>query len=121
MMKKFFIAITVPAIIIFVACSPKTNPSATVKETPKTNATTYNDTILPLMQARCTPCHFPSKGGFKADFENYASARKYGLDMSVRVQLNPGDRGFMPFKHAKLPDAEIAVFKKWVSDGLLEK
>ena len=40
--------------------------------------------------------------------------------MLVRIQRNPGERGFMPFKHEKLPEVEIAVFKKWVDDGLLE-
>ncbi len=128
-MKKIFIGCTVLAVIMYAACSPKTNPSTTVtppppvvvKEIPKRAATNYVDSIMPLIQANCTPCHLPSKGGNKANFENYASAKLYGLDMSVRVQLNPGDKGFMPFKHAKLSDADIAVFKRWVSYGLEEK
>jgi hypothetical protein len=36
--------------------------------------------------------------------------------------LNPGERGFMPFKKtAKLSDSTIAVFKQWKEDGLGEK
>jgi len=41
--------------------------------------------------------------------------------MLARVQLNPGERGFMPFKHEKLSAEEIVVIKKWVDQGLLEK
>ena len=37
------------------------------------------------------------------------------------IQLNPGEKGFMPFKHPKLSDSTINVFVKWKEDGLLEK
>ena len=40
--------------------------------------------------------------------------------MPARIKLNPGDKGFMPFKHAKLSEAEITVFEKWVKEGLTE-
>ena len=71
---------------------------------------------------KCSPCHLPSKGGFKTNFETYTSAAKYGAEMIVRIEHNPGERGFMPFKSPnKLTAEEIAVFKKWVSDGLVEK
>ena len=74
------------------------------------------------MQMKCTPCHLPSKGGFKTNFETYASAAKYGADMILRIERNPGEKGFMPFKSTtKLTAEEIAVFKKWVSDGMTEK
>jgi hypothetical protein len=39
-----------------------------------------------------------------------------------RIELNPTDKGFMPFKKtAKLNDSTINVFKKWKADGMLEK
>jgi hypothetical protein len=76
---------------------------------------------VPLLQSKCSPCHLPSKGGFKANFENYESAKKYGADILARVQLNPADRGFMPFKHDKLSAEEIVIIKKWNEQGLLEK
>ena len=82
--------------------------------------TNYTADILPLLQAKCTPCHLPSKGGFKANFENYNDAQKYGPQMPARIKLYPGDKGFMPFKHAKLSEAEITVFEKWVKEGLTE-
>ena len=41
--------------------------------------------------------------------------------MLSRVQLNPKQKYFMPSKNDKLKEEEIAVFKKWIEDGLLEK
>ncbi len=123
-MKKLFIALTILAIVIFVACSPKTTPTTTTTTTtepPKMMLTSYASEVQPLIQSKCAPCHLPSKGGFKANFETYESAKKYGAEMVTRIELNPTDRGFMPFKHDKLSADEIAVFKKWVADGLQEK
>jgi hypothetical protein len=114
-MKQLALIFSVFAIIFFAACSQKNNPAKVI---PKT---TYETGILPLMQAKCTPCHFPSKHGNKANFENYANAAKYSTAMINRIQLNPTDKGFMPFKNAKLTEEEISVFKKWISDGLPEK
>lgn len=119
-MKRIIILATLASIFIFMACSKKSVPGKTASETAKVKATTYTADVLPLIQMKCTPCHLPTKGGFKANFENYASAAKYGADMVTRVQLNPGDKGFMPFKHEKLTAEEIAVFKKWVDGGMTE-
>ncbi len=116
-MKKILLVLTIISVAFFAACSKKN----TASKTPKIIPTTYVTDINPLIQAKCSPCHLPSKGGFKANFENYEGAKKYGADMLTRVQLNPGDRGFMPFKHEKLSAEEIVVIKKWVDQGLLEK
>lgn len=113
-MGKYILIITVISTAFFAACTKKASVGKTAK------ATTYTTDIMPLIQAKCTPCHLPSKGGFKANFENYEGAKKYGAEMLVRVMLNPGDRGFMPFKHDKLPAEEIALLKKWVDGGMLE-
>lgn len=116
-MQKIPLLLALMTIMLFSACSKKSNPGKTVKVIP----TTYTIDMVPFLQAKCSPCHLPSKGGFKANFENYESAKKYAADMLTRVSLNPGDRGFMPFKHAKLAVEEIALIKKWVDGGLLEK
>lgn len=113
-MRKLVIASFFASILVITACSHKSSAAKVV-------LTNYTTDVQPLIQAKCSPCHLPSKGGFKANFENYEGAKKYGEDMVKRVILNPGDRGFMPFKHEKLPAQEIEIIKKWVSDGLLEK
>jgi hypothetical protein len=116
-MKKIFLALALTSILFFAACSKKNAAG----KTPKVAPTTFVTDITPLLQAKCAPCHLPSKGGRKANFENYEGAKKYSADMVARIQLNPTDRGFMPFKNSKLSPEEIVVFKKWVEQGMLEK
>ncbi|MBL0183084.1 MAG: cytochrome c [Chitinophagaceae bacterium] len=120
-MKQLFAPITLVTLIIFVSCAKKTGPAnSSAAEAPKPKATSYTTDVLPLLQARCTPCHFPSKGGNKANFETYATVSKFGAAMLERVQKNPGERGFMPMRNPKLSEAEIATIKKWVEGGLAE-
>ena len=64
--------------------------------------------------------HFPSKGGNKANFETYASAAKFGAEMLVRIQKNPGERGYMPMRNPKLADTEVSLVKKWIDGGMAE-
>ena len=85
------------------------------------NTTTFSDNVLPLLKLKCSPCHLRSKGGKKTNLENYNTAKKYAAVMLSRVQLNPKQKYFMPSKNDKLKEEEIAVFKKWIEDGLLEK
>ncbi|HMJ46423.1 MAG TPA: hypothetical protein VK498_03795 [Ferruginibacter sp.] len=81
---------------------------------------TYTTNIQTLVTAHCSPCHIPDKGGNKKPLNTYASASSTIDDMIHRIELNPGERGFMPFKHPKLSDSTINVFKQWKADGLLE-
>ncbi|MBP6023089.1 c-type cytochrome [Ferruginibacter sp.] len=124
-MKKILIIVTTLSIVFFGACSKKANPTktdGTTVETPaKPAATVYNSAVQSLIQAKCTPCHIPSKGGFKANLDGYDLSKKYIADIIARIEKNPGDKGFMPFKNPKLSAEEIGVFKKWLAEGLLEK
>lgn len=115
-MTRISFVLLLITVVLFAACSKKSHSAKVV--VPKTS---YNVDIVPLLQAKCTPCHLPTKGGRITNFENYENAKKYGETILARIQLNPGDKGFMPFKHAKLPAEEIAIFKKWIDDGSLEK
>jgi hypothetical protein len=33
-----------------------------------------------------------------------------------RIELNPNEKGFMPFRKTRLSEEEIAVFKKWAEE-----
>lgn len=93
----------------------------TARKTAVTPKQTYESGISTVIAANCSPCHFPSKGGNKKPFDTYANAKANIDDMIRRIELNPTDRGFMPFKRAKLSDSTIAVFRQWRTDGLEEK
>ena len=75
--------------------------------------TTYSSAVASVISDKCSPCHIPSKGGNKKPYDNDEIIR--------RIDLNPTDKGFMPFKRAfKLAADTIAVFKKFKDDGALE-
>jgi uncharacterized membrane protein len=116
-MKKNILLLTVSCILLLAACSKKN----TAGKTPKVIPFTYVTDITPLIQSKCSPCHLPSKGGRKTSFENYEAVKKYSADILARVQRNPTERGFMPFKNEKLSAQETGLIKKWIEQGALEK
>ena len=83
--------------------------------------TTYTANVSTVIAGNCAPCHIPSKGGNKKPYDNYANVKADIDNIIHRIELNPTDRGFMPFKKTeKLPADVIAVFKKFKEDGALE-
>lgn len=115
-MKKISVlAAMVACIIIFSNCHSSKKASAAV---PKLS---YEANLKTLVMDNCAPCHVPSKGGNKKALDTYASLSANIDDVIHRIELNPTDRGFMPFKHPKLSDETIGVFKKWKTDGMIEK
>jgi hypothetical protein len=116
-MRTFFGVIITLLIYAFIFSNCGTAKKATA-EAPKI---TYESSIQPLISSNCTPCHIPSKGGNKKAYDNFANVKTDIDEMIRRIQLNPGDKGFMPFKHAKLSDSVIAVFKQFRADGVREK
>jgi hypothetical protein len=117
-MKKYFILGSLAsAILVFANCG-STKKIATVP-VPKAN---YETDVQTLIMANCTPCHIPANGGRKKSYDNFTNVKEDIDEIIRRIELNPADRGFMPFKKTeKLNDSTIAVFKKWKADGLLEK
>ena len=111
-MKKLSVLSVLIAAFIFQFCS-------TSKKAQKAKMITYDAHIAPIITNTCSPCHIPPKGNKEA-LNTYASAKAHVDEMIERIQKNPGDKGFMPFKHPKLPDSTIQVFVKWKADGLLE-
>ena len=82
--------------------------------------TTYSTAVAPVVAATCSPCHISGKGN-KKPYDNYANVKTDIDEMIKKIELNPGDRGFMPFRRAtKLSADTIAIFKKFKEDGLLE-
>jgi hypothetical protein len=116
MKKVITLAAMATALIVFTNCSSSKKATASVPA-----KLTYETNIQTLVMSYCTPCHVPAKGGNKKAYDNFANVKTDIDEMIRRVELNPGDRGYMPFKKPKLSDSAITVFKKWKEDGLLEK
>lgn len=79
---------------------------------------TYEANVRTAIVGNCSPCHIAGKGN-KKPYDNIENAKADIDEIIRRIELNPTDRGFMPFKgKAKLSDSTISVFKQWKSDGL---
>jgi hypothetical protein len=92
---------------------------------------TFQDHILPLVEANCAKCHNSDKKKGDLDLTSYSSAIAGGASGKVLV---PGDADAsklwkainhledpsMPPNRGKMADKELATFKKWIAGGLLE-
>lgn len=115
-MKKFYILSLLLIAISLQFCG-------TSKEAAKAKAPakiTYAANVEGILKTSCSPCHFPPQGN-KEPLNTYASAAKHIDETIRRINLEPGQRGFMPARHPKLADSLIQVFVKWKTDGLIEK
>jgi hypothetical protein len=93
--------------------------------------TTYQDNVLPLIQANCAKCHNDDKKKADLDLTSYQGALKGSGSGAVLVSGNPdgsklwkalnhAEEPFMPPNRPKLGDKELETFKKWIQSGLLE-
>ena len=120
-MKKFLIPVGVISlsVIVFAGCHSKkkamTEPTANAAANP--SAVSYAVSVKSVVATNCTPCHIPAQGGNKKALDTYDALKANIDDVLRRIQLNPTDMGFMPFRHAKLSDSTIAVFKQWRDAG----
>jgi hypothetical protein len=116
-MKKIYVFIAM-AILSSGLTYCSSSKKAVAAAVPKT---TYSTTLAPVIAEKCSPCHIPSKGGNKKAYDNYANV-KADIDSIIRrIELNPTDKGFMPFKRPyKLAADTIAIFKSFKEGGLLE-
>ncbi len=88
------------------------------KAASKPAAVTYEENIQPVVAASCGPCHLPSKGGKKPPLESYTDVA-YNIDEIIRrIEMHPGQKGYMPMKKDRLSDSAINLFKDWKSGGL---
>ncbi|HZJ59221.1 MAG TPA: cytochrome c [Chitinophagaceae bacterium] len=120
-MKKFLIPVGVIclSVIVLAGCHSKkkamTEPTANAAPNP--SGVSYAVNVKSIVENNCSPCHIPSKGGNKKALDNY-DGLKSSIDEALRrINLNPGDKGFMPAMHSKLSDSTIAVFKQWRDAG----
>ena len=92
---------------------------------------TYQDNILPLVEANCSKCHNADKKKADLELTSYQGALKGSGSGAVLVSGNlDGSKLWRAIMHAeepemppnrpKLADKELEVFKKWILGGLLE-
>lgn len=92
------------------------------RKTAKTPAPlSYKTDIAPILQASCTPCHFPPEGRKEA-LNSYEAVKKHIAEVITRVKLPQTDNKFMPFKLKKpaLSDSAINVLAQWQQQNMPE-
>ena len=111
-MKRICILLLSSAIIFFSYCT------SSKKATAGSSDITYEKNIQPVIASSCGPCHLPSKGGKKPPLESFTDV-SYNIDEIIRrIELHPGQKGFMPMKKERLSDSTITVFKEWKKGGM---
>ena len=79
----------------------------------------FDKDVVPILQARCTPCHFPPNGN-KEPLNTYDAVKKNFANVIMRVKLSPTDGKFMPWKGKKpaLNDSLINVLAQWAVQNM---
>jgi hypothetical protein len=92
---------------------------------------TFQDHVLPVVEANCAKCHNSDKKKGDLDLTSYSSALAGGASGKVVVPGDPdasklikvithAEEPTMPPNRGKIGDKEIGVFKKWIAGGVLE-
>jgi WD40 repeat protein len=93
--------------------------------------TTFTDPVLPLVEQQCAKCHNPDTKKGDLDLTSHSGVLKGGgtgpvvvpgnFDASKLIKaLTHAEEPFMPPNKPPLAEKELAVFKKWITGGLLE-
>src|SRR5213083_525931 len=92
---------------------------------------TFQDHVLPVVEANCAKCHNSDKKKGDLDLTSYSAALAGGASGKVLVSgdvdasklwkaINHLEDPNMPPNRGKITDKELAVFRKWIAGGLLE-
>ena len=119
MLKRLLIVACVAACFTLQFCS--TAKKAAAGKEAAAPVVTYTQDVAPILQARCTPCHFPD-GGKKKFLDTHNAVATNIDDILRRVQLPRDSSAFMPYKSKKPPlsDSLIMVLKVWKETGMIE-
>jgi WD40 repeat protein len=92
---------------------------------------TFQDHVLPVVEANCAKCHNSDKKKGDLDLTSYSGAVAGGASGKVLVSgdaeasklwkvINHLEDPNMPPNRGKMTEKELTVFRKWIAGGLLE-
>jgi WD40 repeat protein len=124
-MKRFTVIVLALCAFSIVSAQPPKDAAA-----PK-DAVNYKDHVLPILRKHCVACHSADKAKADLDVSSYQAliaggssgdtvkAGNSGQSMLFRT-VNHEVEPHMPPKGPKIPDADLAVIKKWIDAGAPE-
>jgi len=91
----------------------------------------YQEHVLPLIEANCSKCHNADKKKADLDLTSYQGALQGSGSGAVVISGNPdssklwkaithAEEPNMPPNRPRLAEKDLAIFKQWISGGLLE-
>ncbi len=106
-------------------------PGLATAQAPKADAVTYKDHVRPILQKHCLNCHNADKASSDFDITTYQAVIAGGSSGEAVKPGNPAQSLLyrvtnhevepkMPPKAKKIPDADLAVIKKWIEQGAPE-
>ena len=120
-MKKLYVFAAIGILSTALTYCTSAKKAAKAASADAATKSTYATTVAPVIASSCSPCHITGMGN-KKPYDNYANVKSDIDEILRRIELNPGEKGFMPFRRAtKLSADTVAIFKKFKEDGLLEK
>ena len=113
-MRRFlWMAAVISCVSLFSYCSGSKKAAAPKEPVP---TFTYTGHIEKIISDNCGPCHIKGKGN-KMPLDSMDMVKNNIDDILRRIELNPGERGYMPFKRPKLDDSTINIIKAWKAEG----
>lgn len=110
---------TVLVVFSIAALALLQNCNNSKKATKKPMEVSFIKDVMPIMQASCTPCHFPPNGR-KKPLNTYDAVKTNIDDIITRIKLPQSDDKFMPFKNKKpaLSDSMINILVEWKKQNM---
>lgn len=113
MNKAVLIILSICLLAILQNCSSskKVNKTAIV--------ISFDKDVMPILQSRCTPCHFPPEGRKQA-LNTYDAVKANINEIISRVKMPQEATAFMPFKSKKAPlsDSLINILQEWQKQNM---
>lgn len=120
--------LSTPVTLIGLALAPAPAGAAD----PKPNPITYDDHVKPVLREHCLKCHGDVDGKAGLNMQTYAGllkgggggavveAGRPGSSVLYQALAHEGEATPMPPKRGRIPDAQVALVRLWIEQGLRE-